>query len=131
MEALRTDSKYFLYEHQSMKEIYITCFLQILNFSSRFRQFEMKNFLRRPTMAATIQYFIIGRPPPRISTGLSYLLIYFYLLQHLHVRDWNHGTKRKHVDKNIFHFFGVVLLPIQCYFSNFFSSLVWRIALSY
>ena len=34
-----------------MIEIYITCLLQILSFSSRFKQFEMKNFLRRPTMA--------------------------------------------------------------------------------
>ena len=35
-----------------MIEIYITCLLQILSFSSRFRQFEMENFLRRPTMVA-------------------------------------------------------------------------------
>ena len=33
-------------------EIYITCLLQILSFSSRFRRFEMKNFLRWPTMVA-------------------------------------------------------------------------------
>ena len=31
-------------------EIFITSILQILSFSSRFRQFEMENFLRRPTM---------------------------------------------------------------------------------
>ena len=33
-------------------EIYITYHLQILSFSSRFRQFEMKNFLRRSTILA-------------------------------------------------------------------------------
>ena len=33
-------------------EIYITSLEQILSFSSRFRRFEMKNFLRRPTMVA-------------------------------------------------------------------------------
>ena len=33
-------------------EIYITSLSQILSFSSRFAQFEMKNFLRRPTMVA-------------------------------------------------------------------------------
>ena len=31
-----------------MIEIYITYFLQILSFSSPFRRFEMRNFLRRP-----------------------------------------------------------------------------------
>ena len=31
-------------------EIYITSLQQILSFYSRFRRFEMKNFLRRPTM---------------------------------------------------------------------------------
>ena len=35
-----------------MIEIYITCLLQILIFSSRFRRFEMKNVLRRPTIVA-------------------------------------------------------------------------------
>ena len=35
-----------------MTEIYITCLLQILTFSSRFKECEMKNFLRRPTMVA-------------------------------------------------------------------------------
>ena len=35
-----------------MIEIYITCLLQILSFSSRFRRFKMKNFLRRPSMVA-------------------------------------------------------------------------------
>ena len=33
-------------------KIYITHLLQILNFSSSFRRFEIKNFLRRPTMVA-------------------------------------------------------------------------------
>ena len=33
-------------------KIYITHLLQILNFSSPFRRFEIKNFLRRPTMVA-------------------------------------------------------------------------------
>ena len=33
-------------------EIYMTCILQILSFSSPFRRFEMENFLRRPTMVA-------------------------------------------------------------------------------
>ena len=37
-----------------MLEIYITCLLQILSFSSRFRRVEMKNFLRRPTMMTEI-----------------------------------------------------------------------------
>ena len=33
-------------------KIYITHLLQILNFSSPFRRFEMKNSLRRPTIVA-------------------------------------------------------------------------------
>ena len=33
-------------------EIYITCLLQVLSFSSRFRRFEMKSFLRWPNMVA-------------------------------------------------------------------------------
>ena len=33
-------------------EIYITCLIQILSFSSHFRQFKMKTFLCRPTMVA-------------------------------------------------------------------------------
>ena len=33
-------------------KIYITHLLQILNFSSPFRRFEIKNFLCRPTMVA-------------------------------------------------------------------------------
>ena len=33
-------------------EIYITRLLQVLSFSRPFRRFEMKNFLRRPTMVA-------------------------------------------------------------------------------
>ena len=33
-------------------KIYITHFLQILNFSGPFRRFEIKNFLRRPIMVA-------------------------------------------------------------------------------
>ena len=39
-------------------EIYITYLLQILCFSSRFRRFEMQNFLRPPTMVA------YNSPPP-------------------------------------------------------------------
>ena len=35
-----------------MMEFYITSLLQILCFSSHFRRFEMKIFLRRPTMMA-------------------------------------------------------------------------------
>ena len=48
-----------------MIEIYIAYLLQTLSFSGRFRQFEMKNFLRR-------QYFLIGSPSRTffISTGL-------------------------------------------------------------
>ena len=52
-------------------KIYITHLLQISNFSSPFRWFEIKNFLRRPTMVTdNISNFV---PPPRIffiSTGL-------------------------------------------------------------
>ena len=33
-------------------ENYITCFLQVLSFSSSFKRFEMRNFFRRPTMVA-------------------------------------------------------------------------------
>ena len=43
-----------------MMEIYITCLLQILSFSSPFRQFEMKNFLQRPTGGRP--YFIHVNP---------------------------------------------------------------------
>ena len=41
-----------------MMEIYSTCLLEILGFSSRFRRFEMKSFLRRPTK----NLFVIGTP---------------------------------------------------------------------
>ena len=34
-------------------EIYITYLLQMLDFSSPVRRFEMKNFSRRPTMVAS------------------------------------------------------------------------------
>ena len=37
-----------------MMEIYVTCLLQILSFSSPFRRFQVKNFLRPPTMVADI-----------------------------------------------------------------------------
>ena len=37
-----------------MMDVYIACLLQILSFSSRFRQLEMKNFLLRLTMVAGI-----------------------------------------------------------------------------
>ena len=62
-------------------EIYITCLLQILSFSSRFRRFEMKNFLQQPTMVAIIYIIISPRLLPRhriffISTGLLYLHLY-------------------------------------------------------
>ena len=50
-------------------EIYITCPLQILSFSSPFRRFEMKNFLRRPTMVAD-----------NISTGLFIISDYAEIL---------------------------------------------------
>ena len=55
-----------------MTEIYITCLLQILTFSSRFKECEMKNFLRRPTMVANNISLLVA---PRIfftSTGLFY-----------------------------------------------------------
>ena len=52
-------------------KIYVAHFLQILNFCSPFRRFEIKNFLRRATMAAdNISNLVV---PPRIlfiSTGL-------------------------------------------------------------
>ena len=52
-------------------EIYITCLLQILSISSRFGRFEMKIFLRRPTIGGR-QYFVIGSPARMffICTGL-------------------------------------------------------------
>ena len=46
-----TRNNFLIYSYFLM-EIYITSLQQILSFSSRFRQFEMKNFLRRPTMVA-------------------------------------------------------------------------------
>ena len=46
-------------------KIYITHLLQILNFSSPFRRFEIKNFLRQPTMGAdNISNFVPPPPPP-------------------------------------------------------------------
>ena len=42
-----------------MRKVYNICLLQILSFSTRFRQFEMIIFLRWPTMVA----FIIVSPP--------------------------------------------------------------------
>ena len=44
-------------------EIYITYLLQMLSFPSRFKQFEMKNVVRRPTMGPTT--FMIRSPPPQ------------------------------------------------------------------
>ena len=42
-------------------EIYITCLLQILSFSGRFRKFEMKNFLRLTTMVAdNISWLVVS-----------------------------------------------------------------------
>ena len=64
---MRSDSKEFFNKHLFLMEIYITYLLQILCFSSRFRRFEMQNFLRPPTMVA------YNSPPPInffISTGL-------------------------------------------------------------
>ena len=52
LKTLRSEYKEFLNKHLLMMEIYITYHLQILSFSSRFRQFEMKNFLRRSTILA-------------------------------------------------------------------------------
>ena len=52
LKTLRSESKEFLNKHLLMMEIYITYHLQILSFSSRFRRFEMKHFIRRPTMVA-------------------------------------------------------------------------------
>ena len=44
-------------------KIYITHLLQILNFSSTFRRFEIKNSLCRPTFSyGGRQYFKLGRP---------------------------------------------------------------------
>ena len=46
-------------------KIYITHLLQILNFSSPFRRFEIKNFLRQPTMGAdNISNLVPPLPPP-------------------------------------------------------------------
>ena len=47
-------------------EIYITYLLQILSFSSRFRRFEMKHFLRLPVMVAdNISWLVV--PPEFFS----------------------------------------------------------------
>ena len=53
-------------------EIYITCLLQILSSSSRFRRFEMKNFLHRPTIMADNISWLVAAPQNLffISTGL-------------------------------------------------------------
>ena len=41
-------------------DIYITCLLQILNFPSRFRRFEMKHFLRRPIMVVESTSWLVA-----------------------------------------------------------------------
>ena len=51
-------------------EIYITCLLQILCFSSRFRQFEMKNILHQPTMVAD-NITELSAPPPEFFSFLQ------------------------------------------------------------
>ena len=43
-------------------EIYITCFLQILSFSRRFRRYEMKKKILLANHGGQ-QYIIIGSPP--------------------------------------------------------------------
>ena len=81
-----------------MTEIYITCLLQILSFSSRFRRFEMKNFLQQPTMVAII-YIIINLPSPHdriffIPTGLLYLHLYGEDFQNaILYRKFHHGLE--------------------------------------
>ena len=83
-----------------MTEIYITFLQWILSLSSRFRRFEMKNFLRRPTMVAGNISGLVA--PPRIffiSTGLSTYTIHIsyivdpLLIDHLSLsitlgKDW-------------------------------------------
>ena len=66
-----------------MMEIYITCLLQILSFSKPFRQFKMKNFLRRPTDGR--QYFIIDSPTRIffISTDLIAVLGTFGIVENI------------------------------------------------
>ena len=54
-----------------MMEIYITYLLQMLSFPSRFKQFEMKNVVRRPTMGPTT--FIIRSPLPPPPEFFSFL----------------------------------------------------------
>ena len=49
-----------------MMEFYITSLLQILCFSSHFRRFEMKIFLRRPTMMAENISQLVTPPPPSL-----------------------------------------------------------------
>ena len=44
-------------------EIYITCLLQILSFSSSFRGFDMKTFSSLDNHGGR-QYFVIDSPPP-------------------------------------------------------------------
>ena len=54
-------------------EIYITCLLQILCFSSRFRQFEMKNILHQPTMVADNITELSAPPAPLPPEFFSFL----------------------------------------------------------
>ena len=56
-------------------DIYITCFLQILSFSSRFRWFEMEKFLYRPTTGADDISWLVT-PPELVTTRLSCHTLY-------------------------------------------------------
>ena len=49
--------------HLFMMEIYITCLLQTLHFSSCLRQFEVKNILRRLTMVADNISWLVAPSP--------------------------------------------------------------------
>ena len=72
-------------------EIYITCLLQILSFSSRFRRFEMKNFLQQPTMVAII--YIIISPPPH-TQNFFHLHLYGEDFQNVILcRKFHHGLE--------------------------------------
>ena len=59
-----------------MMEIYVTYLLQILSFSSLFRRFEMKSFLRRPAIVANnISQLVVSPRIFFISTCLEKLKI--------------------------------------------------------
>ena len=72
------------FESYLLMEIYIIFLLQILRFSSRFRGFELKNFLCRPFMVtANITWLVV--PPKRFFISSQFINIHDAIRDDVHI----------------------------------------------